>query len=921
MKRVLTVSIIALFGVLLLGNALQAQPNLNFKRVTVNWPTIELYMAVGCNGNPAYNMAQQDFRIFENGVEVKDFTLSCPDPTVRCAISVALVYDASGSMQGSGNAGAKQAGRAFVDLMDGVRDEATLIYFNSGVTVLQQMTTIKPLLYAAVDNLPAGGMTAVWDGCYEGLIELINNGVNPCQAVILLTDGTDNTSTRTPTEIIALANRNRIRVFTIALGASVNATELEMIALLTGGRYYYTANAGQIAAIHTEIMTIILQSFQECYITYDRDCADGAMRAVELQLVNFCGGTDVKTKTYRAPLDSTTFSDLYMEVGDMEASGDMDVTVPLHLLTPTGDAAFQPFTFTLRFDPQCVQFKSVSTPQGSLLDGVPLTVSPVTGGMLISTTDRKLLTSTGTLLEFTFHTSDPQDTTCCDIEIIDASFSEGCFLPNVAPGEICIIPQSPVVDCDLDAPRELTWQRAIEDYLPNPFSVTGRFFNTGAAPAKNATYQISYDSSALSLVTPQSGTQSGPTPDIAPGNYHEVTWQLAAKRRSTGDSTIVCMTARFDNHNNDFCCVKIYIPPTEPILKCAMDVPVAITVDSSGGRYDPMPFPVTLYVSNEGGLTTDTVITTIIVPPDLRLAGPDAPDNNTKRLQPPILATQQSGSAQWMVEHPPTPVEKQYMIQVWVKTANTDSTMCEAMVTIPAMTAPFSFTVDADGPLSFCEPDSVTLQAPAGYASYKWSTGDTTRSIVVWTSGSYSCTVKTADGRTGISNTLQVAVHPLPAKPVIDRSGDVLTTGTSDAYQWLLDGQEIAGATQQSHVAVQTGNYRVRVTNEFGCENISDAFPVNVLGVEDAHAPATPRIDVYPDPAHHTVTVVVDLPRASTADVWLVDALGRSERIRGASDDRQQVKATIDLTGRSKGLYHILVLSGTEMQTRKFMVY
>ncbi|MBE0644718.1 MAG: hypothetical protein IH600_11610, partial [Bacteroidetes bacterium] len=53
------------------GSITQAQPNLNFKRVTVNWPTIELYFSVGCDGNPAYNMAKQDFRIYENGVEVK----------------------------------------------------------------------------------------------------------------------------------------------------------------------------------------------------------------------------------------------------------------------------------------------------------------------------------------------------------------------------------------------------------------------------------------------------------------------------------------------------------------------------------------------------------------------------------------------------------------------------------------------------------------------------------------------------------------------------------------------------------------------------------------------------------------------------------------------------------------------------------
>ncbi|HOJ05824.1 MAG TPA: VWA domain-containing protein, partial [Bacteroidota bacterium] len=258
-------------------STVQAQPNLTFKRVTVNWPTVELYFSVGCNGNPSYNLAKQDFRIYENGVEVKDFTLWCPDPTVRCAISVALVFDASGSMSGSPNAGAKIAGQAFVDLMDGVIDEATVIHFNSMVNIYQQMTTNKPMLSAAVDALPASGGTAVWDAIYAGLLELLNNGVNQCRAVIALTDGQDGNSTRTVSEIIALANRYRIRIFTIGLG-SINYTDLELVATLTGGKFYQTPNAGQLAAIYTEISSIIFDGFQECIITYERQCADGGLR-------------------------------------------------------------------------------------------------------------------------------------------------------------------------------------------------------------------------------------------------------------------------------------------------------------------------------------------------------------------------------------------------------------------------------------------------------------------------------------------------------------------------------------------------------------------------------------------------------------------------------------------------------------------
>jgi len=66
---------------------------------------------------------------------------------------------------------------------------------------------------------------------------------------------------------------------------------------------------------------------------------------------------------------------------------------------------------------------------------------------------------------------------------------------------------------------------------------------------------------------------------------------------------------------------------------------------------------------------------------------------------------------------------------------------------------------------------------------------------------------------------------------------------------------------------------------------------------------------------------VVDLPRATSAEVWLVDALGRSERLRSVFAMPQRVKATLDLSGRNRGLYHILVLGSKKLHVRKFMVY
>ena len=288
-------------------------------------------------------------------------------------------------------------------------------------------------------------------------------------------------------------------------------------------------------------------------------------------------------------------------------------------MTPINDDMFYPFSFTLEFDPACVQFKGVSTPPGSLLVGLPITVTPVPTGALIQVTDRKLLNGNGLLMEFTFRASDPTDTTCCEIRGVNPKFEQGCFIPIINPGEICIYPRKPIVSCDIDGPRGLTWQRGIKDYTPNPFPITARFYNTGDKEAFNTRFKITYNPADVQLVTPMTDVQVGSPKDMAANAFSEVTWQLAAKRRTNGDSTRICITASFDNHPDVVCCMKVYIPPTKPILECVLDAP-PITADNINLRYVPMPFPVTVTVTNAGGMRTDSVFATITVPKDLELA-------------------------------------------------------------------------------------------------------------------------------------------------------------------------------------------------------------------------------------------------------------------------------------------------------------
>ncbi len=260
-----------LFIALLIGSQAFAQneARITTARLTRGSNEAQFTLSVRCNGEPFYNLSTSQLIITDNEKPVEEFEIiESSSAIARYPLSVALVLDASGSMMGAGNAGAKAAGHDFVDFLDGVVDEVSVLWFTSVVTVYQQMTTNKPMLHASVDALPASGATAVWDGILAGLNEVAANGQNAKRAVLVLTDGGDNSSSHSPAECIAFANRNGLRVFTVGLGTSINAVELQLISQLTGGLYFQTPNASQLQQIFTDIASFIGRGYDEHTISF-----------------------------------------------------------------------------------------------------------------------------------------------------------------------------------------------------------------------------------------------------------------------------------------------------------------------------------------------------------------------------------------------------------------------------------------------------------------------------------------------------------------------------------------------------------------------------------------------------------------------------------------------------------------------------
>ena len=136
----------------------------------------------------------------------------------------------------------------------------------------------------------------------------------------------------------------------------------------------------------------------------------------------------------------------------------------------------------------------------------------------------------------------------------------------------------------------------------------------------------------------------------------------------------------------------------------------------------------------------------------------------------------------------------------------------------------------ADGPLEFCEGDSVVLRTSELYAAWAWSTGQSGESITARSSGVYAVRVTNSEGCSGEATFVEVLVHPNPPVPVIAQSSDRLHAPAGFIYQWFVENgatyREMPGETAESIVFEYGIWYRVRVETQFGCSALSPPFRV-----------------------------------------------------------------------------------------------
>ena len=153
-------------------------------------------------------------------------------------------------------------------------------------------------------------------------------------------------------------------------------------------------------------------------------------------------------------------------------------------------------------------------------------------------------------------------------------------------------------------------------------------------------------------------------------------------------------------------------------------------------------------------------------------------------------------------------------------------------------------TINASGPLTFCQGSSVNLTATGG-STYNWSTGANTAAIAANASGNYVVTVTAANGCTDAEQ-VTVTVNAVPSANVVMDGNSVLCPGETltlsaapgNTYAWST------GSTASEITISNAGTYGVTVTGSNGCSSNSGNIIVTA-GQSSASTIDVTALDAY----------------------------------------------------------------------------
>jgi VWFA-related protein len=159
-------------------------------------------------------LRQDDFRIYEDG-QLRPITHFTAE---RVPVSLGIVLDTSGSMEGEKLVAAKRALQRFLFELLGEDDEVFLYRFDNRPELVHPWTRDKQQIASELLRLQSRGATTLYDAVAEA-IPLAGTGRNRKKALLIISDGNDSSSYTRIDELKRLIRESEVLVYAIGIDA------------------------------------------------------------------------------------------------------------------------------------------------------------------------------------------------------------------------------------------------------------------------------------------------------------------------------------------------------------------------------------------------------------------------------------------------------------------------------------------------------------------------------------------------------------------------------------------------------------------------------------------------------------------------------------------------------------------------------
>lgn len=255
----------------------------DFPRADLRIDRTEVLVPVAVNdafNRPVSGLEKENFRVFDDKVEQVITSFSMEDEPV----AVGLVFDTSGSMSGAEREERAAANEFFKTANP--EDEFALVEFDSAPRLVVPVTPDPAKVTYQLLFAHARGSTALLDAVFLGLHE-IKKSNKKRKALVVITDGGENNSRYTPSEVRNVVKESDVLIYSIGVFTDAYNTDaggvLNSISEQTGGRMFKTQGM-RLSDIAQKISIDLRNRYLLGYVPSNRE-RNGRYHLVEVKIV------------------------------------------------------------------------------------------------------------------------------------------------------------------------------------------------------------------------------------------------------------------------------------------------------------------------------------------------------------------------------------------------------------------------------------------------------------------------------------------------------------------------------------------------------------------------------------------------------------------------------------------------------------